>query len=98
MSLLARCEMEGYEVLGKVTVEISKTNREEGVVSLTVLHCIDTQSGSHSLRLSCPLWVYNCTSLPVALRPISEQSFSQADEACACCHMLCCAAMCCEVQ
>lgn len=74
--------MEHYEILGKVTMEISKNNKEEGSVSLTVTHCIDSQSGSHALRLSCPLWVYNCTSLPIALRQMSgqEQQSRHADE------------------
>ena len=69
-------------MLGKVTMDISKNNREEGSVSLTVNHCVDTQSGSHALRLSCPLWVYNCTTLPIALKQMAgqDQKVGHADE------------------
>lgn len=114
ISVTYRCDIEGYEVLGKVTMDISKNNREEGSVSLTVTHCVDTQSGSHALRLSCPLWVYNCTSLPIAVKQIvgQDQKFGHVDEVWSLpavlqctqrytrhCHAdLCCTGPCCALQ
>lgn len=79
-----RDEWEGYEGLGKVTMEVSKTKKEEGSASVALSHYRDTNTGSHALRVSCALWVFNCTGLPIALRERTdtEHTFGHADEVC----------------
>ncbi|KAA6426828.1 MAG: Vacuolar sorting-associated [Trebouxia sp. A1-2] len=58
----------GLEVIGKASVQVHKHRREDGSASLLLCHCYDPASGAHALRVSCSLWVFNCTGLPIALR------------------------------
>ncbi|DBA81627.1 TPA: hypothetical protein ACH3X1_007382 [Trebouxia sp. C0004] len=58
----------GLEVMGKASVQVHKHRREDGSASLLMCHCYDLASGAHALRVSCSLWVFNCTGLPIALR------------------------------
>ena len=58
----------GYDILGKASVQVTKQRRQDGSASLSLCHCYDTKSGGHVLRVSCSLWVFNCTGLPIALR------------------------------
>ncbi|KAL0051145.1 hypothetical protein WJX82_002690 [Trebouxia sp. C0006] len=58
----------GLEVMGKAGVQVHKHRREDGSASLLLCHCYDPASGAHALRVSCSLWVFNCTGLPIALR------------------------------
>lgn len=41
-------------------------------VDVSLRHTIDPGTGTHILRVACPLWVYNCTGLPIALRSTSQ--------------------------
>ena len=34
----------------------------------------DTVTGAHTLLISCALWVYNCTGLPIALQQLQQQN------------------------
>ena len=58
----------GYDILGKASVQVTKQRKEDGSASLSLCHCYDPKSGGHVLRVSCSLWVFNCTGLPIALR------------------------------
>lgn len=63
-----RSDYLGMEVMGKASVQVRKERREDGSASLSLCHCYDPASGAHTLRVSCSLWVFNCTGLPIALR------------------------------
>jgi len=66
--LVCRSDYFGLEVMGKASVQVHKHRREDGSASLLLCHCYDSASGAHALRVSCSLWVFNCTGLPIALR------------------------------
>ena len=63
-----RADYLGYDILGKASVQVTKQRKEDGSASLSLCHCYDPKSGGHVLRVSCSLWVFNCTGLPIALR------------------------------
>ena len=63
-----RADHLGYDILGKASVQVTKQRKENGSASLSLCHCYDPKSGGHVLRVSCSLWVFNCTGLPIALR------------------------------
>ena len=67
-AVLCRADYLGYAILGKASVQVTKQRKEDGSASLSLCHCYDTKSGGHVLRVSCSLWVFNCTGLPIALR------------------------------
>ena len=67
-SVDCRADYLGYDVLGKASVQVTKQRKEDGSASLSLCHCYDPKSGGHVLRVSCSLWVFNCTGLPIALR------------------------------
>ena len=38
-----------------------------GSTTVQLAHTQDRECGGHILQLSCGLWVYNCTGMPLAL-------------------------------
>ncbi|KAK9798969.1 hypothetical protein WJX73_003190 [Symbiochloris irregularis] len=55
--------------------KVSESGDSRGSATVYLRHLLDTDCGSHLLRFSCALWVYNCTGFPIALQQ------SEADEA-----------------
>lgn len=40
----------------------------KSTVDISLYHSINTVTGSHIYRFTCPVWVYNCTGLPISIR------------------------------
>jgi hypothetical protein len=41
-----------------------------GSATVRLKHLQDSNSGSHVLELTCELWVYNCTGIPIAIQEV----------------------------
>ncbi|KAL6783764.1 hypothetical protein ACKKBF_B05705 [Auxenochlorella protothecoides x Auxenochlorella symbiontica] len=63
-------------------VEVGQSGHSVGVV---LRHGLDPGSGARVLRLTCTLWIFNCTGQPLALRQAHEDAghFTEAERAAA---------------
>lgn len=61
-------EGEGEPAVAGVQVQEEGKARARSAVAL--VREVDAASGATLLRLSCALWVYNCSGLPVALQRV----------------------------
>jgi hypothetical protein len=69
-----------------VSVQVTQAGENRGVSTVQLKHMVDRECGSHILRLSCALWVYNCTSVPLALQESATDEAQQESEVR--CHMI----------
>lgn len=66
-------ELFAAESTGETAVEVSEESQGRGRASVLLKHILEAECGSHILRTSCALWVYNCTSMPLAVRQGEER-------------------------
>ena len=53
---------------GHGSFKVTEAGEGRGTATVRLKHLLEEECGSHVLRLSCTLWVYNCTGLPIALQ------------------------------
>jgi hypothetical protein len=51
-----------------VAFQVTQAGENRGMSTVQLRHMVDRECGGHILRLTCALWVYNCTSVPLALQ------------------------------
>lgn len=51
-----------------MSFQVTQAGESRGNSTVHLKHIVDRECGSHILRLTCALWVYNCTSVPLALQ------------------------------
>ena len=60
--------MDGDEAGRAVTLfQVAASGDGGGSTTVQLAHTQDQECGGHILQLSCGLWVYNCTGMPLAL-------------------------------
>ena len=60
--------MDGDEAGRAVTLfQMAATGDGGGSTTVQLAHTQDRECGGHILQISCGLWVYNCTGMPLAL-------------------------------
>ena len=60
--------MDGDDAGRAVTLfQMAATGDGGGSTTVQLAHTQDSECGGHILQLSCGLWVYNCTGMPLAL-------------------------------
>lgn len=60
--------MDGDEAGRAVTLfQVAASGDGGGSTTVQLAHTQDRECGGHILQLSCGLWVYNCTGMPLAL-------------------------------
>lgn len=55
---------------GEGRVQVQEEGKARAVSTVTLVREVDAASGATLLRLSCALWVYNCSGLPIALQRV----------------------------
>ena len=48
--------------------QIASMGESSSTTSVQLAHTQDQECGGHILQISCGLWVYNCTDMPLALQ------------------------------
>ena len=71
------------EEQGEGQLHVAEANDGQGSTTLTLRRVLESECGSHILRVGCTLWVYNCAGLPLAIQQApetdsAEQEASQA--------------------
>ena len=61
-------------------VNLDSPNIGRGTATVRLRHVLEAECGSHVLRLSCTLWVYNCSGLPIALQQSDYDDLASALE------------------
>ncbi len=65
---------------------VTQAGESGGSATVQLKHMVDAESGSHILRLTCALWVYNCTGVPLALQQSEMDESSWDDDEVLCSH------------
>lgn len=65
---------------------VTQAGESGGSATVQLKHMVDPESGSHILRLTCALWVYNCTGVPLALQQSEMDDSSRDDDEVLCSH------------
>ena len=48
--------------------QVASTGESSSSTTVQLAHTQDQECGGHILQVSCSLWVYNCTGMPLALQ------------------------------
>lgn len=74
------------EETAAVSFLVTQAGESGGSATVQLKHMVDAESGSHILRLTCALWVYNCTGVPLALQQSEMDESSWDDDEVLCSH------------
>ena len=77
MGILRRSSI---EETATVSFQVMQAGESRGVATVQLRHMVDTECGSHILRFTCALWVYNCTGLPLALQQSEMEDATREDD------------------
>ena len=68
------------EEMATVSFQVTQAGESRGVATVQLRHMVDAECGSHILRFTCALWVYNCTGVPLALQQSEMEDVSRDDD------------------
>lgn len=78
------------EEAAETSFKVSESGDSRGSATVYLRHLLDSDCGSHLLRFSCALWVYNCTGFPIALQQSdADEAAGAADQVWALSTLLC---------
>lgn len=63
-----------------VSFTVTQAGESRGTNLVQLRHAVERQCGGHALALTCALWVYNCTGLPLALQQSNWEQPPRADD------------------
>ena len=73
--------MDGLEEGQAVTsFQVASTGEGSSTTTIQLAHTQDQECGGHILQVSCGLWVYNCTGMPLALQQGDLDVSQQPDQ------------------
>lgn len=73
-------EASSPEEVAERSFTVYESAEGHGSATVYLRHLLDADCGSHLLRFSCALWVYNCTGFPVALQQSDADESVSADQ------------------
>ena len=75
MCLGRASELENFvaEKEGEGSLRVTEAGEGRGSATVRLKHILESECGSHVLRVSCTLWVYNCTGLLIALQQSADE-------------------------
>lgn len=62
-----------------VSFQVTQAGESRGIATVQLKHMVDRECGSHILRFTCALWVYNCTGVPLALQQSEMDDVMRGD-------------------
>lgn len=73
----AKCRASGLDAFiaeeqGEGQLQVAEAVEGQGSTIVTLRHVLESQCGSHILRIACTLWLYNCSGLPLAIQQAPE--------------------------
>ena len=78
------------ESLAVTSFQVASTGESSSTTTVQLAHTQDPECAGHILQVSCGLWVYNCTGMPLALQQGDLDASWQPNQDEVCSKCCCC--------